>query len=78
MRETENDITLSNITRSALYDEIHIMYRVDFNFNPSSIHDNPMYETVIYVPTGTSTTTFTTLISAFLTAVGNNVTLESF
>lgn len=78
MRETENDITLSNVTRSALYDEIHILYQVPFALNPSSITDSPVYETVIYVPTGTSTTTFTNLISSFLSAVGNNVTFETF
>lgn len=78
MRETENDVTLSNVTRSALYDEIHILYQVPFTFNPTSITDSPVYETVIYVPTGTDTDTFTTLVSSFLTAVGNNVTLETF
>ncbi len=78
MRETENEICLANVTRSALYDEIHILYQVSFAFNPTSITDSPVYETVFYVPTGTSTTTFTTLISSFLSTAGNNVTLETF
>jgi hypothetical protein len=78
MREIENDVTLTNITRSAIYDEIHIMYQVmNAVYNPSSIVDNTVYESVFYVPTGTTTTTFTTLISNCLAAVGNSVTLET-
>lgn len=78
MRETENDVCLANVTRSALYDEIHILYQVQFAFNPTSITDSPVYESVFYVPTGTNTVTFTNLISNFLSTAGNNVTLESF
>jgi hypothetical protein len=78
MRETENDVTLRIVNRFAFYDEIHILHQVDYKFNPTSIVDQPMYEEVIYLPTGTTSTTFTNLVSGCLTAANNSVTLETF
>lgn len=78
MRQTEDDVTLAIVNRAGYYDEIHILHQVDYKFNPTSIVDNPIYEEVFYIPTGTTSTTFTTLISNCLTAAGSNVTLETF
>jgi hypothetical protein len=79
MRETEDDVTLPNVSRTSYYDEIHILYNTDHrNANPTSVQDRDQYELVIYVPTGTNTSTFTNLFAACLTAAGSNVTLESY
>ncbi len=78
MRQIEDDVTLANVTRSALYDEVHILYVNKDQFNPKPADNNRVWEVVFYVPTGTSTTTFTTLISNCLSTAGSNVTLESF
>lgn len=78
MRSTEDDVTLPNITRSALYDEIHIRFVNSDQFNPKPADNDRVWEDVFYVPTGTSTTTFTNLIAACLSSAGSNVVLESF
>lgn len=78
MRQIEDDVTLANVTRSALYDEIHILYVNKDQFNPKPADNDRVWEAVFYVPTGTTTTTFTNVISASLSAAGSNVTLESF
>jgi len=78
IRTIEDDVCLANVTRTALYDEIHLVRTVDFNLNPSSIVDSPQYETVFYVPTGTATTNLTGFISNCLALTDNPVTLESF
>ena len=78
MREIEDDVVLANVTRSALYDEVHIRYVNKDQFNPKPADNDRVWEWVGYVPTGTSITAFTTLISGSLTAAGSNVVLESF
>jgi len=78
MRETEDDVCLTNVTRSALYDEIHIRYLNTDYFNPKPADNDRVWEAVFYVPTGTATNVFTGIISTSLTAAGSNVTLESY
>lgn len=78
MREIENDVTLPNITRSALYDDIHIRYVNKDQFNPKPADNDRVWEAVFYVPTGTNTNQFTGLISNCLSAAGSNVVLETF
>ena len=78
IRTIEDDVCLANITRANLYDEIHLLRHIDFHFNPTSIVDNPVYETVFYVPTGTNTSNLTNFISSSLTLAGNPVPLETF
>ena len=78
MRQIEDDVVLANVTRSALYDEIHIRYVNNDYFNPKPADNQRVWEWVGYVPTGTTTTTFTNLIGACLTAAGSTVTLENF
>jgi len=78
MRQIEDDVTLTNVTLSALYDEIHIRYVNTDQFNPKPADNDRVWEIVLYVPTGTNTTAFTTLINNCLTAVGNVTQLENF
>ena len=78
IRNIEDDVCLANINRSNLYDEIHLLRHVEFHYNPSSIVDNPVYETVFYVPTGTNTSGLTNFISSCLSLAGSTVTLETF
>lgn len=78
MRQIEDDVCLANVSRTSLYDEIHILHQQEFSYNPSSIVDNPVYEKVFYLPTGTASSVFTTLITNCLTAASNPVTLEVF
>jgi len=78
IRTIEDDVCLANITRANLYDEIHLIRQVDFHFNPTSIVDNPMYETVFYVPTGTNSSDLTNFIGSCLSLAGSTVTLETF
>ena len=78
IRTIEDDVCLSNINRSGFYDEFHILYNQTFHYNSTSTVDSPQYEAVFYVPTGTSSTTLTTLISSCLSGVNSNVTLETF
>jgi len=55
-----------------------LIRQVDFHFNPTSIVDNPMYETVFYVPTGTNSSDLTNFIGSCLSLAGSTVTLETF
>lgn len=78
IRTIEDDVTMNNVSRTAFYDEIHILYNLPFYYNSTSITDHPQYELVFYFPTGTGTSALETLITAGLTNVGSNVTLEIF
>jgi hypothetical protein len=78
IRTIEDDVCLANINRNAFYDEIHLLYNQAFYYNSTSTVDHPQYEAVFYVPTGTSSSTFTTLITNCLSNVNSNVTLETF
>lgn len=77
MREIQGDTTLTEVSRSGLYDQVCILHSVPRFNNPSGTFDNDQYLLVINVPTGTTTTTFTTLVSEILTAGGNTVPLET-
>lgn len=78
MREIEGDQSMNIVNRAGLYDQVCILHNVPRFNNPSGVFDNDQYLLVINVPTGTSTTTFTNLVSAVLTAGGNTVALEQF
>ncbi len=77
MREIENVTTLSDAGLATLYDSIMLIHTISRPYNPSGVSDNDQYALRFYVPTGTSTTAFTTLIAACLTAAGSPVTLET-
>lgn len=78
MREIENqDWILNNVNRQGYYDSIAIVYNIFRSQNSQQVHDNDEYVEIIYVPTGTNTTTFTNLFQACLTAAGSPVTLET-
>lgn len=78
MREIENqDWILNNVNRQAYYDSIAIVYNIFRSQNSQQVHDNDEYVEIIYVPNGTSTTEFTDLFQACLTAVNSPVTLET-
>lgn len=78
MRETEGDTSLSEVDRNGLYDQVYILHNVPRFNNPSGTFDNDQYLVAVSVPTGTTTTAFTNLISAVLTAGGNTVPLETY
>ena len=78
MRQIEDDVCLANVSLQALYDEIHIRYVNNDYFNPKPADNQRVWEWVGYVPTGTTTTTFTNVIAACLTAAGSNVVLETY
>jgi hypothetical protein len=77
MREIEDQKwILDNVSRQGYYDSIAIVYNIFRPQNSQQVHDNDEYVEIIYMPTGTSATTFTNLFQACLTAVGSPVTLE--
>ena len=78
MRETQQDPTLGVVDRAGLYDQVCILHSVPRFNNPSGTFDDDQYLLVVHVPTGTTTTAFTTLVGNILTAGGNTVTLEQF
>ena len=79
MNEIEGHPALGAISRTGLYDQICILHNVPRFNNPSSTFDNDQYLLVIHVPTGTTTTALTDIITASLTAAGNaQVALETF
>lgn len=78
MREVQGDTSLTEIDRNGLYDQVCLLHSVPRFNNPSGTFDNDQYLLVVNVPTGTSTTAFTTLITNILTAGGNNIPLEQF
>ena len=78
MREIENqNWILDNINRQAYYDSIAIVYNIFRPQNSQGVHDNDEYTEIVYVPTGTTTTSFTNVLGAALTAVASPVTLET-
>ncbi len=78
MRQIEDDVVLANVTLTALYDEIHIRYVNNDQFNPAPAQNQRVFEAVFYVPTGTNTNAFTGLIQNCLSTAGNFVVLENF
>ena len=80
MREIEADPVFTAITRSALYDQILILHSVPRFNNPTGTFDNDQYLIVINVPTGTTTTAFTSaLVGAANTSQGTNtIALETY
>lgn len=80
MREIEADPMYAAVSRTALYDQVMILHSVPRFNNPTGTFDNDQYLLVINVPTGTSTSTFTTaLISAANTSQGTGtVVLEAY
>lgn len=78
MRETEDDIALSNVSRTGLYNMIGILHSVPRHNNATNSFSNDQYLIVLWVPTGVATTAFTTFISGHLTAVNSPVVLETF
>lgn len=87
MREIENqNWILDNVNRQGYYDSIALVYNINRPQNSQSVHNNDEYVEIIYVPntnatngttTSTSTTTWTNLIQACLTAVNSPVVLEN-
>jgi hypothetical protein len=77
MREVENDVSF-NVERDAIYNQLMLLFNVDRNYNPTSIHSNDQYAIIIDVKQGTSTTALETIISNSLAAVGSNVTLKTY
>lgn len=73
--EDQNWIT-DNVNRQAYYDVIGIAYNIYRPDNSQAVHDNDQYFDMIFMPTGTNATAFTTLFQACLTAVGSPVTLQ--
>jgi len=78
MREVQLDPSLGTVARTGLYDQVCILHSVPRFNNPSGTFDDDQYLLVVNVPTGTVTTTFTTLVSNILTAGGNPTALEQF
>lgn len=77
-REVEGHPALGAISRTGLYDQLCILHNVPRFNNPSSTFDNDQYLLVINVPTGTTLTAVTAIITAALTAAGNSqVTIEA-
>lgn len=77
MREIEADPALATVTRSSLYDQVMILHNVPRFNNPTGTFDNDQYLLVIHVPTGTSTTSITTFITASCTAAGNSIPVNA-
>jgi hypothetical protein len=64
MREIEANPVFAEITRSSLYDQVLVLHNVPRWNNPSSTFDNDQYLIVINVPTGTSTSSITSFLTA--------------
>jgi hypothetical protein len=80
MREIEQDPALSIIDRTALYDQVMVLHNVPRFNNPTGMFDNDQYLLVINVPTGTTTTAFTSfLVSSANAAQGTSaIVLETY
>jgi len=76
-REIENFTQLTDVDVNGLYDSIILRFNKVRNWNYSSFNDNDAYCLTFYVPTGTTTTPFTNLVDACLTAAGNPVQLRT-
>lgn len=77
MREIENFTELTNVDLGGIYDSIILRFNQTRPWNYSSITDQDAYCLTFYVPTGTSTTAFTSLINSCLTSAGNPVQLRT-
>lgn len=79
MRVSEDEVITANITPTAYYDQVGLLYNFTAGRrgNPSSTYDHESVLLMVAVPTGTTTTAYTNLIADCLTAVNSNVTLES-
>jgi len=77
MREVENVTVTADINRSATYDQVVLVHSIPRKSNPTTVHSNDQYMIILDVLSGTNMTAFTNLVSACLTAVGSNVTLET-
>lgn len=76
-REIEDQEWMVNaVDRQGYYDVIGIAYNIFRQDNSQAVHDNDQYFDMIFMPTGTDATAFTTLFQACLTLVGSPVTLE--
>ena len=80
MREIEADPMYSVVSRTALYDQILILHSVPRFNNPTGTFDNDQYLLVVNVPTGSTTTAFTTFLtaSANLAQGSGSVVLETY
>lgn len=78
MREVENDVALPNVDRNAIYNQLMLLFNVDRNYNPTSIHSNDQYAIIIDAKDGTSLDDIEAIISGSLAAVGSNVTLKTY
>lgn len=77
MREIENFTQLNDIDQTALYDSIILRFNQTRSWNYSSITDQDEYTLTFYVPTGTTTTTFTNIVNSCLNSAGNYVQLTT-
>lgn len=77
MREVENDVSF-NVDRTAIYDQLMLLFNVDRNYNPTSIHSNDQYAIIIDVLHNTDVSTIESIITNSLALVGNNVTLKTY
>ena len=62
MREIEADPAIAAVSRTGLYDQVMVLHNVPRFNNPTSTFDNDQYLLVFNVPTGTTTTAFTTFL----------------
>ncbi len=77
MRGIEDDVS-GNVTQSSVYDIVVLVFHINRTENPTAIHSNDKYQIVIAVPSGTSVSTLTTMITNSLTLAGNTyITLET-
>lgn len=76
-REIENFTQLTDVNLQGYYDSIILRFNQTRPWNYSSITDQDAYCLTIYVPTGTTTTAFTNLVNACLTAAGSSVQLRT-
>jgi hypothetical protein len=77
IREIEGSTAFTAVTPTTLYDHILLLHNVPRLNNPSGTFDNDQYLIDIAVPTGTTTTSLTNLLSSILTNAGNGVALEN-
>ena len=78
MREVEDDVALPNVNRDGIYDQLMLLFNVDRNYNPTSIHSNDQYAIIIDAEQGTSLSDIETIITNSLALVGSNVTLKTY
>jgi len=76
MREIEDDINLTTVPRSTIYDQIILVFSVPRRGNYTGVHDNDQYMICVDLPTGNNALSFLNTVSSSLTLVGSNVTLQ--